>query len=84
MDLYRLQNALDLFDREVAQDVPLQTIRSFLVIAQKGDCFYKDVEREVGMTDASTTLSPAIPLKRNCGSTTAPVSTPIRQVPAGW
>ena len=38
----------------------------------------------VGMTEASTTLSRSMPLKRRRGSTTAPGSDPIRQVPAGW
>jgi hypothetical protein len=40
-------------------------------------------ETTVGMMDASTTRSPAIPLKRNCGSTTAAASAPMRQVPTG-
>src|SRR4029079_6418820 len=38
----------------------------------------------VGMTDASTTRSAETPRTRNCGSTTAPSSTPIRHVPTGW
>ncbi len=37
----------------------------------------------VGMTDASTTRSPATPRTRSCGSTTARSSTPIRHVPTG-
>ena len=54
MDLNKLSNALDVFDREVATDIPLQIIRAFIVIAQKGECYYKDVEHSTGMTDAST------------------------------
>lgn len=38
-------------------------------------------EMTTGMTDASATLSPSSPCTRRRGSTTAPPSTPIRQVP---
>ena len=39
-----------------------------------------------GITDASTTRSPATPRTRSCGSTTASSSSaaPIRHVPTGW
>ena len=37
-----------------------------------------------GMIDASTTRSPSRPLRRRSGATTAPSSTPMRQVPTGW
>ena len=38
----------------------------------------------IGITDASTTRRPSRPLTRSCASTTAPASSPIRQVPTGW
>src|SRR5262249_12485200 len=37
----------------------------------------------VGMIEASTTRSASTPRTRNCGSTTASPSTPMRQVPTG-
>ncbi len=37
-----------------------------------------------GITEASATRSPAIPRTRSSGSTTAPSSSPIRQVQDGW
>ena len=37
-----------------------------------------------GMIDASTTRRPSTPRTRSSGSTTAPSSEPIRQVPTGW
>ncbi len=38
----------------------------------------------VGMIEASTTRRPAMPRTLSSGSTTAPSSTPMRQVPTGW
>ena len=40
-------------------------------------------DTNVGMIEASATRSPAMPWTRNCGSTTASASRPMRQVPAG-
>lgn len=37
-----------------------------------------------GITEASTTKALSKPFSRKSGSTTASVSRPIRQVPAGW
>lgn len=38
----------------------------------------------VGMTEASATRRRSMPRTRNCVSTTADASDPMRQVPAGW
>ena len=40
-------------------------------------------ETRSGITEASTTRRPSTPRTRNAGSTTAPASSPMRQVPTG-
>ena len=41
-------------------------------------------ETMVGITEASTTRSPAMPRRRRSESITASGSTPMRQVPTAW
>ncbi len=54
---------------------------AFSAIITVGAFVFPPISR--GMTEASTTLSPATPRTRRLGSTTAISSRPIRQVPTG-
>ena len=56
--------------------------RDFDVFCDLPEGFLEDLE-SLGITEASATRSPLMPITRSCGSTTAPASEPIRQVPTG-
>lgn len=51
MDVNELNRAFDKL-RELDQEIQLQTAMCFLFVAQRGVCTQRDVERELGLTNA--------------------------------
>jgi DNA-binding MarR family transcriptional regulator len=46
-------NILDLLAKEVSPELQIQTLRTFLFIASRGECTQKDVEHNLNLTGGS-------------------------------
>lgn len=53
MDINTLSNLLEYLSKNVDSELQLQTLRAFLFVAQRGKCSQKDVEIELGISNAS-------------------------------
>ena len=53
MDINLLNKAISHISKHIDNELQLQTLRAFLFIAQRGNCTQKDVETELGITNAS-------------------------------
>ena len=53
MDTNALAHAINLIASKIDSELQLQTLRTFLLIAQRGHCTQKDLENELGVTNAS-------------------------------
>ena len=53
MDINLLTKAITHISKNIDSELQLQTLRAFLFIAQRGSCSQKDVENELGITNAS-------------------------------
>lgn len=53
MDINLFGKAISHISKEVDGELQLQTLRTFIFIAQRGNCTQKDVENELGVTNAS-------------------------------
>ena len=53
MDINLFNKAIAHLSKNIDSELQLQTLRAFLFIAQRGSCSQKDVENELGITNAS-------------------------------
>jgi len=54
MNVITLARAMDVLAAEVDPDIQVQTVRALLVVVVRGSCTQKEVETELGSTNAST------------------------------
>lgn len=54
MDTRELTKALKFISEQIGSELQLQTLRTFMYIAQQGQCTQAELEQHLGMTNAST------------------------------
>jgi DNA-binding MarR family transcriptional regulator len=53
MSIHSFTRTLELIAKEISVEVQLTTLLTFLFVAQRGKCTQKDVEMELGVSNAS-------------------------------